>query len=82
VGSDLVDRIRAALPGEGIAGAGAADAEFNRAVYGSFPLMVGLIVAATFVLLVRAFRSVLLAIKAVLLNLLSVGATYGALVLV
>ncbi|HET6809660.1 MAG TPA: MMPL family transporter, partial [Acidimicrobiales bacterium] len=35
------------------------------------------IALATFVLLVRAFRSLLLAIKAVLLNLVSLGATFG-----
>jgi len=40
------------------------------------------VLVLTFVLLMRAFRSVLLPAKAVLLNLLSVGATYGMLVVV
>jgi RND superfamily putative drug exporter len=40
------------------------------------------VAAVTFVLLARAFRSLLLPAKAVLLNLVSVGATYGVLVLV
>ena len=43
--------------------------DFLHAVYGNFPLMLALIALLTFVLLVRAFRSVLLPLKAVLLNL-------------
>ena len=41
----------------------------------------GLIALVTFVLLVRTFRSILLPIKAVLLNIISVAATFGATVL-
>ncbi|MEU7876015.1 MMPL family transporter [Dactylosporangium sp. NPDC049140] len=52
------------------------------ALYGPFPWLLALIGLVTFVLLTRAFRSVLLAVKAVLLNLLSLAATYGVLVLV
>ncbi len=37
---------------------------------------------ATYVLLVRAFRSLLLPLKAIVLNLLSIGAAYGLLVVV
>ena len=44
--------------------------------------MLTLIVIVSLVLLIRTFRSVVLAVKAVVLNLLSVGATYGVLVLV
>jgi RND superfamily putative drug exporter len=51
-------------------------------VYGRFPVLLGVIVAVSFVLLARAFRSLLLPLKAVVLNLLSVGAIYGVLVLV
>ena len=47
--------------------------DFVDAIYGSFPLMFALIVAVTFVLLARAFRSILLPLKAVALNLISVG---------
>jgi RND superfamily putative drug exporter len=43
--------------------------------------MLTLIALLTFVLLVRAFRSLLLPIKAVLLNLISLSAVYGAMVL-
>ena len=44
--------------------------------------MVALIAATTFLLLARAFRSLLLPLKAILLNVLSVAAAWGVLVLV
>jgi putative drug exporter of the RND superfamily len=53
-----------------------------KVVYGNFPLMLGVIAVVTFLLLARAFRSLLLPLKAVLLNLLSVGAIYGVLTIV
>jgi putative drug exporter of the RND superfamily len=61
----------------GVGGDGASLIDFDRAVYGDFPLMLSLIAAATFVLLTRAFRSVILALKAVVFNLLSLTAAYG-----
>ncbi len=60
----------------------AANADFIDAVYGSFPLMIALIAISTFILLARAFRSILLPIKAIILNILSVGAAWGVLALV
>jgi RND superfamily putative drug exporter len=51
-------------------------------VYGNFPLMIALIAAITLILLARAFRSLVLPLKAVLLNALSVGAAWGVLALV
>jgi RND superfamily putative drug exporter len=65
----------------GVTGIGAAQIDFLHAVYGNFPLMLILIALLTYVLLVRAFRSLLLPLKAVVLNLLSLGATYGLVVL-
>ena len=53
------------------AGAARSNADFIDAVYGSFPLMIGVISLLTFVLLARAFRSLLLPLKAILLNILS-----------
>ena len=47
-----------------------------------FPLMLAAVAVVTFVLLARAFRSLLLPLKAIVLNLLSIGAAYGVLVLV
>jgi putative drug exporter of the RND superfamily len=71
------------LPAEvTIGGEAAQSADFLDEVYGNFPLFVGLISLFTFLLLVRAFRSLLLPLKAVLLNLLSVGAAWGLIVLV
>jgi RND superfamily putative drug exporter len=54
--------------------------DFLDRAYGTFPFLVAAVLVLTYVLLARAFRSVLLPLKAVLLNLLSVGAAYGMLV--
>lgn len=85
-GRDIVTHIRAApLGGAGyvrVGGPGPLVADFISAVYGSFPLMILLIAVITFLLLVRAFRSLLLPLKAVILNILSVAAAWGVLVIV
>jgi RND superfamily putative drug exporter len=65
-----------------VGGQPASTSDFIDAVYGSFPLMIALIALTTFVLLARAFRSLLLPAKAILLNILSVAAAWGALVLI
>jgi RND superfamily putative drug exporter len=65
-----------------VGGTGPLDADFTDAVYGSFPLMIALISLLTFLLLARAFRSVVLPLKAVVLNVLSVGAAWGVITLV
>jgi hypothetical protein len=54
----------------------------TSAIYCRFPLMLSLIALVTFVLLARGFRSILLPAKAMLLNLVSLGAAYGMPVLV
>jgi putative drug exporter of the RND superfamily len=56
--------------------------DFIDRSYAVFPWLVLGVLALTYLLLLRAFRSLLLPLKAVLLNLLSVGAAYGALVVV
>ncbi|WP_259312412.1 MMPL family transporter [Capillimicrobium parvum] len=56
--------------------------DFIDAVYGSFPLIIALIAVTTFVLLARAFRSLLLPLKAILLTILSIAAACGVMVLV
>ena len=85
-GRATLDRVRhAAHAGPApakVGGQAASDADFVDAVYGNFPLMVGLIALVTFVLLVRAFRSVVLPLKALLLNVISVGAAWGTMTLV
>ncbi len=65
-----------------VGGQPAANDDFIDAVYGSFPLMIALITVTTFILLARAFRSLLLPAKAIVLNILSVAAAWGVLVLV
>jgi RND superfamily putative drug exporter len=69
----------AGIPGViGISGVGAIQLDYVHAVFGSFPLMLAVIAVLTFLLLAAAFRSVLLPAKAVVLNLLSLAATFGA----
>jgi RND superfamily putative drug exporter len=65
----------------GVAGVGPTISDYINAVYKNFPYSLGLIALVTFVLLVRTFRSILLPVKAVLLNVVSVAATFGATVL-
>ncbi len=83
--TDPIRNIRSAVhhvPGViGVTGIGALQLDYIHGVYGVFPLALGLIVLVTYVLLVRAFRSLLLPLKAVLFNLISLGATFGAMVL-
>ena len=57
-----------------------AGVDFIDRAYGAFPWLVVGVLALTYLVLMRAFRSLLLPLKAVILNLLSVGATYGLLV--
>jgi putative drug exporter of the RND superfamily len=56
--------------------------DFLHRSYEFFPWLVLAVLVLTYLLLMRAFRSVLLPLKAVLLNLLSVAAAYGMLVVV
>ena len=71
-----------AVDGAKVGGSPASLSDATHLIYGSFPLMVAVIAIATFLLLVRAFRSLLLPLKAVVLNILSVGAAWGIMVLV
>jgi len=64
-----------------VGGNTAQNVDFNRAVYGNFPLMLAAIALLTFLLLARTFRSAVLAAKAVLVNVVSLGASFGFLVL-
>jgi RND superfamily putative drug exporter len=77
-----IDAAHAASPQARVGGSGPLNADFIDAVYGSFPLMIALISLLTFLLLARAFRSLLLPLKAVVLNVLSVGAAWGIMTLV
>jgi RND superfamily putative drug exporter len=83
-GQDTVRAVRDAIAHDagvlGVAGSGASLIDFSSDVYGSFPVMLALIALATFVLLARAFRSLLLPLKAVVMNLASLAAAYGVMV--
>ena len=56
--------------------------DFVQAVYGKFPLVLGFVFLLTIVFLMRAFRSVFLPLKAVVLNLASLGAAFGIIVFI
>ncbi len=85
-GRDTISRVRdaahAAGPGVRVGGIGAENADFVSAIYGGFPEMIALIALLTFLLLARAFRSLLLPLKAVVLNVISVAAAWGVITLV
>jgi putative drug exporter of the RND superfamily len=86
LGRETLDRVRSAAHAAGpnvrLGGLAAQNQDFIDAVYGNFPLMIALIAIVTFILLARAFRSLLLPFKAVVLNIISVGAAWGVLDLV
>jgi len=85
-GRDTIDRVRdvahAAGPGVRVGGIGAENADLVSAIYGGFPVMIALIALLTFLLLARAFRSLLLPLKAVVLNVISVAAAWGVITFV
>jgi RND superfamily putative drug exporter len=85
---DLVHRIRddyipaARFPASVdvlLSGAPAFGVDFIAKSYGAFPWLVLAVLVISYLLLLRAFRSVFLPLKAVIMNLLSVSATYGLL---
>jgi RND superfamily putative drug exporter len=85
-GRDVINQVKTAAHAVGrgvkVGGIGAENADFVSAIYGSFPLMIALIAVLTFLLLARAFRSLLLPLKAVILNVISVAAAWGVITLV
>ncbi len=72
-----VDGVEAYTTGEA-----SATGDFNDAMIGNLPYVFGFVLSAAFLLLLVTFRSIVIPIKAIVLNLLSVGAAYGLLVLV
>ena len=65
-----------------LAGLPTSEWEFIDAVYGNFKYVLLFVILLTYVLLMRAFKSVLLPLKAVILNLVSLGAAYGIIVFI
>jgi RND superfamily putative drug exporter len=87
---DFVDRLRGDIvPAAGFpagvdvfAGGGPpSGVDFLDVTYGAFPWLILAVLLLTYVLLLRAFRSILLPLKAIVLNMLSIGAAYGLLVI-
>jgi RND superfamily putative drug exporter len=81
----VVEDVRAAVEPRvsgdvGVTGLGPTIEDYFSAVYDKFPYVLLLIALITFLLLVRTFRSVLLPLKAVLLNLISMAAVFGSIV--
>ncbi len=86
--STLRDRVipstLGAVPGveAAVTGETAGTHDFNEQMKSHAPLVFAFVLALCFLLLLVTFRSLVIPVKAVLLNLLSVGAAYGLLVLV
>src|SRR3954451_2459305 len=85
--TDLVDRLRSSVlpdvPARTyLVGTTAGTVDFTDRIAARMPWLILTVVALSFVLLTVAFRSVVIATKAAVLNLLSVGAAYGVVVAV
>ena len=87
-GKALIDTLRAGdqAAGQGlkvqVGGFQAVSLDFNRYLYSNFPKAIAFILIATYILLLFMFRSVVLPLKAILMNVLSVCASYGVLVFI
>jgi RND superfamily putative drug exporter len=80
----IIDRVDDTLKGTGgtLGGVPAVDRDFVHAVYGNFPYVLAFVVILTLILLARAFRSIVLPIKAAILNLVSLAAAFGIMVFI
>ncbi len=65
-----------------LGGVAAEDRDFVHAVYSNFPYVLGFVLLLTYILLARAFKSLILPLKAAILNLVSLGAAYGIIVFI
>ena len=65
-----------------VGGQTASFADIGERVNGRLPLFIAAVIVLSFLLLTLVFRSILVPLKAALLNLLSIGAAYGVLVMV
>jgi RND superfamily putative drug exporter len=82
--SEVVPATVGRLPGAEVAvtGATAGSKDFNDAMIAHAPIVFAFVLSLAFILLLVTFRSIVVPLKAIVLNLLSVGAAYGILVLV
>jgi RND superfamily putative drug exporter len=81
---EIVPATVGTLPGveADITGQTAQSRDFGDQMRSALPLVFGFVLALAFLLMLVAFRSIVIAVKAIVLNLLSVAAAYGVLVLV
>jgi uncharacterized membrane protein YdfJ with MMPL/SSD domain len=81
---DLVPATVGALPNAEVAVTGftANSKDFSDKIKSVAPLVFGFVLLLAFLLMLFAFRSLVIAVKAIVLNLLSIGAAYGVMVLV
>ncbi|MFL5948932.1 MAG: MMPL family transporter, partial [Gaiellaceae bacterium] len=81
---ETIKRVRTELKGTDatLGGLAGEERDFVAAVYSNFPYVLGFVVLLTFILLARAFRSLVLSLKAVILNLISLLAAYGIIVFI
>jgi RND superfamily putative drug exporter len=82
--SDLVPATLGTIPGveTAVTGSTAENIDFTHDMKRGVPYVIAFVLTLAFVLLLVAFRSIVVPLKAIVLNLLSVGASYGLLVLV
>src|SRR6266545_1776517 len=82
--ASIIDDVNDSLKGTHatLGGTAAVDRDFVHAVYGNFPYLLAFVVLLTYILLARAFRSLVLPLKAVILNLVSLAAAYGIIVFI
>jgi RND superfamily putative drug exporter len=85
--TDLVHTLREeVIPSSGVTakvgGFTAASVDFSDYLAKKLPLLIGVVLLVSFLLLMLVFRSLLVPLKAVLMNMLSVGAAYGVIVAV
>jgi putative drug exporter of the RND superfamily len=80
----IIDRVSQTLKGGTgtLTGVAAVDRDFIHAIYDNFPYVLAFVLILTLVLLARAFRSIVLPIKAVILNLLSLTSAFGIVVFI
>jgi RND superfamily putative drug exporter len=80
----VIDGVNNALQGTSatLGGVPAVDRDFVHAVYGNFPYVLAFVLVLTLLLLTRAFRSIVLPIKAAILNLVSLGGAFGIVVFI
>jgi RND superfamily putative drug exporter len=81
---DLVPRTLGRIPGvqTAVTGDAASDLDLTSQMKRGTPYVIAFVLTLAFVLLLATFRSLVIPLKAIVLNLLSVGAAYGVLVLV